>query len=394
MYKNLLSLISASGLAQLISIFALIVLTRVYDPSAYDLLAVTLSFVAILSIIFSLRLEVRIPVFSDQKQADEYIKLATINVFFFTLVSFLIFAFYSIALEYSFLFLFILIGTTFQALQNILTMVLTRDERFTLLNYLRISQPILIIALGLTLSTMESDYALVFSYSVSSILFVITLIIILRKQKNFYVSVFRDNKNNQKFIYSTLTEGLSFTGATQIPIIIIGLLTTSAVGFFFLANRIISAPVLLIGNSMATIFQSSLKKVTKKSDVLNLSKTFFLRSNLLGIPIALAVFFFSDIIVEIMFGVGWESTAYYLKLMTIWLFFQLASLPIMGIFHKLNRSSHLARIHFLGLLIRVLPCFLSVFLFDLDALIVYIISSTLFYIGVWLNLLFNLYEAK
>ena len=394
MYKNLLSLISASGLAQLISIFALIVLTRVYDPSAYDLLAVTLSFVAILSIIFSLRLEVRIPVFSDQKQADEYIKLATINVFFFTLVSFLIFAFYSIALEYSFLFLFILIGTIFQALQNILTMVLTRDERFTLLNYLRISQPILIIALGLTLSTIESDYALVFSYSVSSILFVITLIIILRKQKNFYVSVFRDNKNNQKFIYSTLTEGLSFTGATQIPIIIIGLLTTSAVGFFFLANRIISAPVLLIGNSMATIFQSSLKKVTKKSDVLNLSKTFFLRSNLLGIPIALAVFFFSDIIVEIMFGVGWESTAYYLKLMTIWLFFQLASLPIMGIFHKLNRSSHLARIHFLGLLIRVLPCFLSVFLFDLDALIVYIISSTLFYIGVWLNLLFNLYEAK
>ena len=85
--KNVSMLVGGTAFAQLITIILLPVLTRLYSPEDFGVLAVYLSFVALISVVSCLRLEIAIPIPKEDKDAVALFVLSLGSVVMITLLT-------------------------------------------------------------------------------------------------------------------------------------------------------------------------------------------------------------------------------------------------------------------------------------------------------------------
>lgn len=391
--KSVSILAGGTAFAQIISIIVLPILTRLYSPDDFSVLAVYSSLVALISVIACLRLEIAIPMAEEEDDAVALFLLSLISVVGITILTILGIFLFSNHLEkatdgkligYSWL---IPLSILFAGLYKALQYWSTRQKVFPLIAKTRISQAISssgtqlgfgyagVAPLGLLVGQLASVGSGIVGLSRFFIKNHFHLVRNINIQKLKYVF-----KKFDRFPKYSVIESFANTGAIQIPMILIAYYAVSAeAGFLMLAIRLLSIPLGLIGGAVAQVYlaessekyyQGSLKEFTHNT-IWNLTKV--------GTPPVIIVGLSSPFLVPIVFGESWQRTGILIAWMTPWFLMQFITSPISMAIHVVGYQKLAMYLQVFGLLFRVGMVVFAAMYFNQYIAEFYAVSGVIFY---------------
>ena len=388
-------LVGGTAIAQAIGVMALPLITRLYTPEDFSLLAVFSSFVTIVSVAACLRLEIAIPL---PEQDEDAINLLALSLFFCSLAAgltgliVLLFPNQITSIirqpelkEYLWL---IPLGVWLTSSYSAAQFWATRKKRFVAVAKTRMTQTIGSISiqviywlvtgagslglllgqtvycgagtLGLLKASWREDKTLIKKIS------------FLEMRKNF-----KNYKNFPK--YSTL-EGFANSAATDIPILIIGsIIAGPEAGFLFLAMKIMVIPLGLIGRAIANVYFAHASEKHRKNELT--SFTISTLDGLIKSGVGPLIFIgtLSPTIAPIVFGDEWRRAGEVILLLTPWFILQYISSPISSALHVTQNQKKAMVLQIAGVAIRVGATLFAALKAPSHIVEFYAISSALFY---------------
>ncbi len=323
MKKSLLSksliLIAGTGVAQVLPILALPLLAKFYTPESFSFLALFISVSAILSILSTGRYELAIlkPKF-DRAAFSIFALSAGISVCF-ALVIWLIAGCILIAdldLLYQNKFtttslLLLPLGIMNYGLIQVISYWFSRKDKFKLTSYLKVIQSLIVVGLSLFLGILGyklNGLVIAFAGGGLFVAFCVAYIIFIRRgmiNVNYIKKVANENIHFPKFLmFSALLD----TFATQAPVIFLSAhFSAFQVGSYSFASRIVTAPVSLLGGSIAQAFLQTFSKLLHEGRKIYMYfiKTVFILS-VLSVFILGLLFMLAPTLFEILFDPQWE----------------------------------------------------------------------------------------
>ena len=361
--KKIGILILGTFLAQLITIGVTPILSRIYSPEDFGIFAIIFSISGILSTFIGGRYEVAIV---QPKKITKSLNLALISsivmilsTIFLTII-YLLFEENILKLtnfENRFL-LYTPLIALFIGLFNILNMLNTKLENYKSIAMAKIVKSITQNFLPIILSFFSlSSINLLISYFSGFIATYFTLM-----KKKFLQSQFSSD-TSAKNLFSSLKEYKDFpllsapaslvdTISQQLPFIFIYYIGGEAVnGFYFLASRIISIPVTLIGVSFGQVFYKEVtSRLNNKTRLMPLLIDSIKKLLIVSISFFLLIFFLSPYAFPILFGQEWVEAgkiAQYLGCIFVIKFVVSTTSHILSIKEYLYRGSFWKYIYFL-----------------------------------------------
>lgn len=395
-------LVGGTAIGQLIAILALPVLTRLYDPEAFSVLAVYVSILSLLTVVACLRLEIAIPLPKSNRVAAALCVLSITSVLFFTLLSSLVIFFIPVSSmvnsEISQIIWLIPMGFFAVGMYNALQYWGTRNNRFGLISKTRVTQSISGTTIKLGAGYLMGGWTagLIFGQLIAQGAGFLSLgrsLIkndwnIFKKLKKIHFKLALARYKNFP-IYSTW-EGFANSGGIQIPVILIAYYAVGAeAGFLMIAMQLLSAPMSLIGNAVAQVYltggaeryyKGELKAFTHKT-VLNLSKLAFF-----PLLFAAAV---SPFLMPYILGEEWSRTGMLISWMVPWFFMQFITSPVSMALHITSNQKAAFLLQILGLVLRVGSVLLAASLAADWIAEVYAVSGFIFY-SIYLLVIINI----
>ena len=122
-----------------------------------------------------------------------------------------------------------------------------------------------------------------------------------------------------------------------INILIAKFFTTSTLGQFALAWKMVQTPMSVIGKSLSQVFFQKIASV-KRDELYAIIKKFIVKASLVALPIFLIIYFFSVDIFSFVFGENWSEAGEAASVMSPWLFLNFLTSPLSQIFIILNKQ--------------------------------------------------------
>lgn len=133
----------------------------------------------------------------------------------------------------------------------------------------------------------------------------------------------------------------------------------AAVGYFALANQLVAAPVQLITNSIVDVFFERAKRANTDGDLAAVTARIYgTLIALLMTPLALLSIAAPELM-SLLLGDDWVQTGVYIRWLAIWFFFLSGITPLFRIFLVLNRQNELAAINVISLVVSAGTLFLG-----------------------------------
>lgn len=367
LFKHSMKISAASLIASGITFLCLPILTRGYGPQKFEDFGVFISIVTIVASISSLRLNIAIPI---AKKRKDFYGLILLSIIFsiiipalFCLVFLPIISTYSVYQSFSDLHLsiFLLFLACFgMSLFNISLAIASREKKFSSIAISKLSRSFFSNGCQLILINISS-LGLIIGYVVFCYVGFLSIFskiysYILISLKTRFSSIKETFNKFKHYPFFSVPEVLFFNLGTQLPIVLIAIYTDNAeAGFFFIAMRIISVPMLLLGQSISNVYLSYAPKESnifdlKKLTIGTMKKLFFYAAMPL-VVIGLAAPFY----VSIIFGEEWQQVGYYTACLSIGSALQLVSSPVAVSLHVLNKQKLAMNVQFLLFIIRILP---------------------------------------
>lgn len=136
--------------------------------------------------------------------------------------------------------------------------------------------------------------------------------------------------------------GMFNTASSMLPALLLGYFFSPAiVGYYALGNRVLATPMGVIGGAVGQVFYPQATRAKLNGDLDKLTFNMFNRlTNICFVPILLLVIVAPDLF-SIIFGDQWRPAGQYLRWMSLWLFFQFISSPLSTIYYVLERQRDL-----------------------------------------------------
>lgn len=359
-------LVGGTAFAQLITLLVLPILTRIYTPEDFTILATYTSILALLTSIACLRFEIAIPLPKSDQSAIHIFVLCIISIVFVTLLT-------SITIYLgehwinkitnqrlaSYLWL-LPIGVFFSGLYNALQYWMTREKLYPIIAKTRMTQSLTgattqlgcgyagITPLGLLIGQLFNSGAGVFKLS----RYFSTEYRLLISQVN-RVELKQNFRRYDRFPRYSTWEALTNSAAIQIPILIIASLALSTeAGFLMLAMRILSVPMGLIGSSISQVYLSEASERYHEGSLEDFTfQTVIILAKLAFIPL-LAIGITAPYIIPLIFGSDWVRTGILTSWMAPWFFMQFITSPVSMSLHIIGKQKVALSLQITGLLIR------------------------------------------
>lgn len=387
-------LVGGTAFAQALMVLVLPLLTRLYTPEDFSVLAVYASLLGIISVAACLRLEIAIPLPNNDEVAVNLLALAlccSAGVAGLSAIIVALFPTQIVALvaqpklePYLWLLpLGIWLSSSYAALQ----FWTTRKKRFSVIAKTRMTQAIGgactqvglgwwgVVPLGLVLGQMINSGSGIFR-----------LVRDLLKNDREALHLIQWSEMKRVFCeydrfpkYSTL-DSLANNAGIQIPIIIIAALALGPeAGLLILAMRAMQAPIGLIGGAVGQVYLSHAPHELRAGTLGKFT------INAIGglIKTGVGPLLFAGIVAppmfSLIFGKEWERAGDLVVWMTPWFVFQLISSPISMVMHVRGWQKAMLVLTLLGLVIRIGGIVLAAN-FDRNYLSeYYVVSSAIFY---------------
>lgn len=373
-------------IAQVLNVFVLPVLSRIYSPADFGVMAVYSSIIAILSEISGLRYYLAIPLPKQSRYAHALVCLSfLLQIAVVVLLSIIlsvcgdqIFHFFSIGvlIQYKYL---LPAGLFSIGLYNIVSQWAIRESLFSTLGRTKISQCISGTATKVILGYYGlKPLGLLLGTVIGQAGGVTTLLRSLLKK-----SKVEFNKANIKRvlikyrafpIYNTCVGFLNTFGLQLPQIFLTGLYGIRYAGLYAMASSLLNIPAAFIGQAIGQVFlqKASVARYSGNIDVLSF-KTYILLLQIGFFPI-LMISMLAPSVLVIFLGQKWSETGYYAIALSPWIAYIFSVSHLGNIFIVLNLQKQAFIFEFLYIAIRILAFVLSKIWFNSPLLSVALFS--------------------
>jgi len=319
------------------------ILTRLYSPENFGELAVFTSLISIISVISALRYELAIPLPDKDSEAKHLLVLSIFLVIIitsFTNVIFFIWDEYVAeklkVAEIAVNSWFISLGVFTVGIYNILNYWSIRTQRFKSIAKVKILQTFSLTTIQLTTYQYEVVSLLV-AYIISQLVGAIGLSREeLRKNewtKFSWHEIRSTAKRYQHFPIFSSFDGLANKAGTELPSLIFAtLFGPIAVGYYFLAQKILNVPLFLISRSVSQVFYSNASEAQKNGDLAKLVEDLHKQLVYIVLPIVSILICIGPEIFYFVFGEQWKIAGEFAKWLAPLLYFQFLASPLSVIF--------------------------------------------------------------
>lgn len=347
--KSIILISGGTALAQIINILFSPVLTRIYTPEEFGVLTVYTSILALMTLIASLRYEWGIPIAPTTKKALNVlaaslliltfvVSLITLSVYTFGDYILLSMSMNSI-IEYKY---FIPMGVFFVGLYNIFVQWAFREKDYKNLSKTKIIQSAtqnffkLLLGLfgmgsmGLIIGRIAGQSSGITAISKS----LYTSRINLKGSINVRDILWALKRYKNFAIFSAPGQLLN-SGGVQLPVFFLTTMYDSTVvGYYGLANTIVSLPMILIGMSVADVYYSELANIkdTNPLQIRRLTLQLLQKLSLIGLIPLVALILFGPFLFSVVFGENWITSGVYAQIIAPLVFARLIFTPFERIF--------------------------------------------------------------
>lgn len=362
------TLAGGTAFAQAIGILALPIVTRLYTPAEFSVLAVYASLLAIFSVAACLRLEIAIPMPERDEDAASLFALALCSSAVIAAllgVVFLLFpqwiaARLGVPVIETYLWMVplgIWVASSYAAVQH----WSTRKKKFSRIARTRMAQALGgagtqvgaglagVGPFGLLLGHMISGGVGVFALARDA----------WREDGHALRSVRRQSMRDMLRQYSrfpkySTMEALANSVGIQVPVIIIAALAIGPeAGYLMLATRVMAAPMGLIGGAVGQVYLSRAPEELRSGRLGDFTSQVLGGLSKSGVGPLLFAGIVAAPVFTIVFGVEWRRAGELVGWMTPWFVLQFLSSPVSMVMHVTNRQRMMLLVTVLGLSIRL-----------------------------------------
>lgn len=393
-------LVGGTAGAQLLTVLAAPLLTRLYSPEDFGLLAAFSAILALCIVAVAGRYELAIPIPEKESDAANLTCLSIlIMLIVVTLASTVLpFAGHAIAsvlnspdlAEYLWL---LPIAIFAVGAYEIFSKWALRKRDYKIIAQTRLVQSVGTVAIQVAGSAL-GVLALLGGQAVGQGLGASRLIVAAARNGDWRACSLRGMRE-QAFVHRrypqySLWSGLLNTASLQLaPLVFITIYGPLVAGLYALTLRVLSMPGSLIGNAIGSVFLAEAPDAIRKGEFTALvAKLHISLAKVAALPLVVLLFFGQDLF-RIIFGPSWETAGTYAQMMAPWIYlqFQWAPLSMIGNLLELQRQILLSHIANLGFRFSVLaacayiglPSAQGVFFFSAASAFVYLFLIVWFF---------------
>ncbi len=387
-----LTLISGTAVAHGITAVALLALARLYTPGDLGVLGLYSSIVYTLSVIACLRFEIAIVLPDDDTEALRLLCLAVMAGIALSAVCGVVVAFlpkdaidnqsYREVAPYLWLLPINLAAiSVFAALQN----WFVRKKSFGLLARSRIVQSAGAAGTQVGLGFLApSPIGLIAGFIINSgaatlvLLGPFTRLVRIRLPSLGELrATFRKYRDFPRY---SVWEALASSASIQLPILLIGALTSAAeVGQLLLAMTVIQAPMALFGTATAQVFMAKAPTEAREGRLRQFTLQAMGGLARAGIPVLLLLGAAAPFVFPFLFGAEWERAGVLVTWMTPWLLLQFLVSPLTSVLNVTGQLRTALLLQLFGMIFRLGAVWFGVREFAWGANEAYALSGAVFY---------------
>ncbi len=395
--KNSVIMISGTALAQLLPIALSPILTRLYSPEDFGVLAIFTSLSVILIIFGTAKYDMAILLPKKDDYGINLLFLTFAIAAFVALVSFLlilifhdkIIAFYKVP-KLSLWLYFVPLVVFFLAGRTALVYFFMRFKNFKLISGIKIagSSSTSVVQIGL-FWTKNGTLSLITGYITGHIIAFGVLIKSLFKRKDLLKKVKRVKmialaRQYKKFPMIQMPSALIGRFSRELPnLLITPIFDAHVLGLFSLGFRILSAPSSLIGTSVSQVFMQHVnEELQKKGNVKQIFKSVLKKLLIVSIPIFLIFGLFSQTLFSFVFGKEWAESGLYVQILSPMFFVRFVTVAQASVLYVLEKHKLIFNLQ-LSMLILALAVFGVTYLVHFGVIqffVIYSITFTLYYL--------------
>jgi O-antigen/teichoic acid export membrane protein len=366
--------------AQIIVFLLAPVITRLYLPEHFGVMAVIISFVNVLSVISCLRYEKAVILPKTDERAQNLITVCLILTTIVSLVSLITVPFANDWIESYFqikeirIFLYLVpLGVLAKGLEMTLRYWFARKKNFALIAKAIVIIPLSASGIKIAAGLLIGSSALWLILGDLIGIFIVVAIFAIIFLQNHYqqfnnalsyreiLSAAREYDNFPK--YSSVT-GLMNALSMNLPALLFAyFFSLEFVGFFALATRILRKPIQLISQSIRDVYFQKVAELQNKGKSL---RSRYLKAIAMLIAMGIIPFGFIAIagewVFSLVFGAKWAIAGFYARILSPWLFFMFINPPALSIIMVRQMLSKLMVFNALLLLFRGIAIILGYYI--------------------------------
>ncbi len=404
--RDLLTLITGTLFGQFIIIASSPVITRLYGPEAFGVLALFVSIVSTIGVIICFRYELAILLPKTDEQAANLLFLCLIIVCFVSVASIPVIFFGGDFIagglnspglkEYLWL-----VPPTLWVFGIFLAMMYwnTRTRHFARLSLARGSNAVVVSGtqIGAGLGGYAQGGSLILAYFFGQ---AISCIVLSYQVTRDHAHFFRKSVNRAGIIdglkryanfpiYDTWS-ALINTISNFLPVFLLSVFFTSTiVGYFSLGLMVLQVPMAFVGSSIAQVFFQRASRTRHEGErpLARLVEKTTAKLIMIGILPAILLSVVGQDLFVFLFGSPWAEAGVYTQILALWIFFSFISSPISSLFTIFEKQSLTLVLNIVVILSRVIALCAGGILNDPRiALALFTVVSVAFYFGslVWL----------
>lgn len=358
--------------AQGLSVLALPLLTRLYSPEDFALLAVYGAVTSMITVAACLRYNIAIPLPEHDTDGMALTVAALLSA---TVVSILIAVpLLSLPVQSAALmgqpglapYLWMVpFGVFFSSTYDALQYWASRNRRFDLVARTRVTRAVAGIGTQLSIgAAASSPFGLMFGQLVNGAFGIWSLArnnwkkdqpILLSIGK---ASVVTQAARFRHFPIWSVPEALSNTASQELPIIVIAAIVAGPeAGFLLLAMKVMAIPVQLIGSSVAQVFLAEAPERLRDGTLAHFTRRTMWALFKTGAPPLMVVGVLSPILFPLIFGAEWQRAGWLVTWMTPWFVLQFIASPTSMVLIVTERVKLAFALQVFGLIARAAPIF-------------------------------------
>ena len=344
-YKNMLVLVTGSGISHVVPLLFTPILTRLYSPSDYGVFVFFLSLLSVTSMISTGRYHLAIILPKQQDEADILksisLMLSFIFMFFLFIVIYICYQtslFNNIFSRTNNLIFLLPLATLFFSFFDIINYVLNREKEYNKMGRIRIFRSFISESSSLLFGLLSLGYK---GLIVGSLLGNLSPLLFFDNKLYERIQL---SKNNIKSVMKKYSDFPLY----QMPTSILGSFSLQSPIFFFtafypfhlhivgfvgLALRLFSFPLSLFTRSISQVFYKESSELhNQNQDLNNVFYDTLKTLTIIGFPIATILFVFSESLFYYIFGQEWVVAGTYVKYLTPAFFIRFIVSPLTPIF--------------------------------------------------------------
>lgn len=336
-------LVGGTAGAQLLAVAAAPILTRLFTPEDFGLLAVYASLLALIGVVSSLRYELAIPLPEDDVEAANVAVLSLLLVGLSTVLSGVLVGLLAdpiagalgVPVLAGYLWL-LPVGVLLGGGYSVFNYWAVRTKRFSTIAGTRIRQSLATLAIQLVafkLGGLALLLGQVAGQGVGTTRLARPALAMPAFRQVSWGGMWRAAVRYRRFPIFSTWEGFFNASSHQLgPIGITVIFGVASTGIYSLAHRVLSLPMSLIGGAMGQVFFASAAKANRDGQLGRIVSDLHAKLAHVGLPAALFLIFIGPDLFEVVFGADWRQAGEFARYMALWLYLQFISSPLSTVF--------------------------------------------------------------